>query len=113
MNTAESTITSDAITKSQMLATNLVMFRSIHFEVSFTQGMLLLNAMITNNANKIATNISLIQSIPKFMRNLQDVISMFMKASNTTHRNRYMKFLIFGTETSIDSSVGDSFFMIR
>jgi hypothetical protein len=69
--------------------------------------------MITNNAKSIATNISLIQSIPKFIRNLHDVISIFMKASNATHRNRYRKFLIFGTETSIDSSVGDSFFMIR
>jgi hypothetical protein len=88
------------------------MFKSIHFDV-FTQGILLLNAIITNNANRTATNISLIQSIPRFIRNLPDVISMFMKASKATHKNRYMKFLIFGTETSIDSSVGDSFFIIR
>ena len=101
------------MTKSQILATNFVIFNSIHFDVSFTHGILLLNAIITNNAKSIATNISLIQSMPKFIRNLHDVISIFMKASNATHRNRYRKFLIFGTETSIDSSVGDSFFMIR
>ena len=38
---------------------------------------------------------------------------MFMNDNNATHRNKYMKFLIFGTETSIASSVGDSFFMIK
>ena len=113
MKTAESTITSDAITNSQILATSLVIFKSIHFEVSFTQGIVLLNAIITNKANKMATNISLIQSIPKRTMNFQEVISMLMKASNTTHRNRYIKFLILGTDTSIDSSVGDSFFIIK
>ena len=113
MKTAESTITSDAITNSQILATSLVIFKSIHFEVSFTQGIVLLNAIITNKANNIATNISLIQSIPKRTINFQEVISIFMKASKATHRNRYIKFLIFGTDTSIDSSVGDSFFMIK
>ena len=113
MKTAASTITSEAITSNQILATSFVIFKSIHFEVSLTQGILFLNAIITNKANRIATNISLIQSIPKFIRNLQDVISIFMKASRATHKKRYMKFLIFGTETSIDSSVGDSFFIIR
>jgi hypothetical protein len=113
MNTAASTITSEAITNNQILATSFVIFRSIHFEVSFTHGILLLNAIITNNAKSIATNISLIQSIPKFMRNFHEVMSIFMKASNATHRNRYMKFLILGTDTSIASSVGDSFFIIR
>lgn len=90
-----------------------MIFKSIHFEVSFTHGIVLLNAIITNKANNIATNISLIQSIPKRNINFQDVISIFMNASNATHRNRYIKFLIFGTDTSIDSSVGDSFFMIK
>ena len=86
MKTAESTITSDAITKSQILATSLVIFKSIHFEVSFTQGIDLLNAIITNKANNIATNISLIQSIPKRTINFQEVISILMKANNATHR---------------------------
>lgn len=113
INTAASTITSDAITRSQILATSFVMFKSIHFEVSLTPGILLLKAIITNKAKRIATNISLIQSIPKFIRNLQDVMSMFIKASKATPKNRYIKFLILGTETSIDSSVGDSFFMIK
>ena len=96
-----------------MLATNFVIFRSIHFEVSFTHGILLLNAMITNNINRTATKISLIQSIPGSMRNLHDVISIFMNDSRTTHRNKYIKFFTLGTDTSIASSVGDSFFMIR
>lgn len=113
INTAQSTITSDAITKSQILAISLVMFKSIHLDVSFAHGILLLNAMIINIINRTATNISLIQSIPIFIRNLQEVISMFIKASNTTHRNRYKKFLTFGTDTSIASSLGDSFLMIR
>ena len=38
---------------------------------------------------------------------------MFMNANIATHRNKYMKFLIFGTEISMASSVGDSFFIIR
>ena len=38
---------------------------------------------------------------------------MFIKANKATHKNRYRKFLTFGTETSMDSSVGDSFLMIR
>ena len=88
MKTAESTITSDAITKSQILATSFVIFKSIHFEVSFAQGIDLLNAIITNKANNIATNISLIQSIPKRTINFQEVISILMKANNATHRNR-------------------------
>lgn len=113
INTAQSTITSEAITKSQILAINFVMFKSIHFDVSLAHGILLLNAIITNIMNKIATNISLVQSIPKFTRNLHEVMSIFMNARRTTHKNKYKKFLIFGTETSIDSSVGDSFFMIK
>lgn len=113
MNTAASTITSDAITRSQILATNFVMFKSISLDVCFTQGNCLLNVIMMNINNNIPTNISLTQSIPGFIRNLQDVISIFMKARSATHKNRYMKFLILGTETSIDSSVGDSFFIIR
>ena len=61
----------------------------------------------------MATNISLIQSMPKRTINFQEVISIFIKASKATHKNRYIKFLILGTDTSIDSSVGDSFFMIK
>lgn len=89
------------------------MFKSIHFDVSLAHGILLLNAIITNIMNKIATNISLVQSIPKFTRNLHEVMSIFMKASNATPKNRYKKFLTFGTETSIVLSVGDSFLMIK
>jgi len=59
INTAALTITSDAMTKSPILATSFVIFNSIHFEVHFAQGILLLKAIITNNTNKIATNISL------------------------------------------------------
>ena len=113
MNTAESTITSEAITKSQILATNLAMFKSIHFDASFAIGILLLKSIIKSNMNNIITNISLTQSIPRCIRNLQEVISMFIKANKATHKNRYRKFLTFGTETSMDSSVGDSFLMIR
>lgn len=112
INTAASTITSEAITKSQILAISLVIFNSIPFDVSFAQGMLLLKAIITNIKNSRATNIPLILSIhnsslkPSF-------VFIFTKASSATHKKRYIKFLIFGTETSIASSVGDSFFMIR
>ena len=38
---------------------------------------------------------------------------MLMNANIATNKNRYKKFLIFGTETSMDSSVGDSFFIIK
>ena len=113
MNTAESTITSDAITKSHILATNFVMFKSIHFDASFAIGILFLKSIINNNTNSMITNISLIQSIPKCIRNLQEVISMFIKANKATHKNRYKKFLTLGTDTSMDSSVGDSFLIIK
>ena len=113
INTAQSTIISDAITKSHILATNFVIFRSIPLEVSLAHGIILLNTMITNKIKRIDTKISLTQSIPKCTRNLQEVISIFMKASNATPKNRYKKFLTFGTETSIASSVGDSFLMIK
>ena len=113
INTAASTITSEAITKSQILATSFVIFNSIHLDVSFTHGIALLNAIITNNNARIATNIQLTQSIPRFIRNLHEVISMLMKASKITHMNKYIKFLTFGTDTSIASSVGDSFFIIK
>ena len=113
INTAQSTITSEAITKSQILATNFVIFKSIHFEVSLAHGILLLNTMIINNNNSIAMKISLTESISKWTRNLQEVISMFMNASNATPKNRYKKFLTLGMETSIASSVGDSFLMIK
>ena len=82
-------------------------------EVSLAHGIILLNTMITNKIKRIDTKISLTQSIPKCTRNLQEVISIFMKASNATPKNRYKKFLTFGTETSIASSVGDSFLMIK
>lgn len=113
INIAASTITSEAMISNQILAINLVIFRSIHLDVSLTHGILLLKAIITNIKNKIATNISLVQSIPIFIRNLPEVMSILMKASNATHINRYIKFLIFGTDTSMLSSVGDSFLMIR
>lgn len=106
-------MTSDAITKRPMLATNFVIFRSIHFEVSFAHGILLLNAIITNNINKIATKISLVLSMPKLIWKVQPELSMSINANNATHKNKYKKFLTLGTETSIDSSVGDSFFMIK
>ena len=111
--TAASTMTSDAITKRPMLATNFVIFRSIHFEDSFAHGILLLNAIITNNINKIATKISLVLSMPKLIWKVQPELSMSINANNATHKNKYKKFLTLGTETSIDSSVGDSFFMIK
>jgi hypothetical protein len=38
---------------------------------------------------------------------------MFIKANKATHKNKYRKFLTLGTDTSIASSVGDSFFMIK
>ena len=104
---------SDAITKSHILATNFVIFKSIPLEVSLAHGILLLNTMIINNNNSIAMKISLTESISKWTRNLQEVISMFMNASNATPKNRYKKFLTLGMETSIASSVGDSFLMIK
>jgi hypothetical protein len=113
MNTAAFTITSDAITKSPILATNLVIFKSIHFEVSFAHGILLLKSIIRNNINRIATKISLVVSIPKLTWKSQLEVSIFINDNMATHRNRYMKFLILGTETSIASSLGDSFFIIR
>lgn len=111
--TAAETITSDAITKSQILATNFAIFKSIHFQVSFAQGILLLKSVISNNINSIITKISLVVSIPKLSWKFQPVLSIFMNANHATHKNKYMKFLIFGTETSIASSLGDSFFIIK
>ena len=63
--------------------------------------------------NNNITNISLAPSIPSVILNDHVEESIFMNASNATHINRYMKFLILGTETSILSSVGDSFLIIR
>lgn len=90
-----------------------MIFNNIHLDVSLTHGIVLLNTIIINIKAKIVINTSLTQSIPKFIRNLHEVMSMFMQASKTTHKNKYMKFLTFGTETSMASSVGDSFFIIR
>ena len=113
MKTAASTITSDAITNNQILAISFVIFSNIHFEVSFAQGILLLNAIITNIKNNRATNISLTLSIPNIIRNTSFEVLILMNASRATHKNKYKKFLILGTETSILSSVGDSFLIIR
>ena len=65
INTAASTITSEAITKSPILATSFAIFKSIHFHVSFARGILLLKSVINSNANNIITKISLVVSIPK------------------------------------------------
>ena len=113
MNTAASTITSDAITKSPMLATSLVIFRSIHLEVSLAHGSCLLKIIIINRISNIDTKISLILVIQSFSTNSQSTISAFISASKATHKNKYTKFLTLGTETSILSSVGDSFLIIR
>lgn len=113
INTAASTITSDAITRSPILATNFVIFKSIHFDVSLAHGICLLNIIIMKSMSNIDTKISLTLSIQKFGMNFQFIISVFTNASSATHKNRYMKFLILGTETSIASSLGDSFLMIR
>ena len=107
INTAASTITSDAITKSQMLAINFVIFNSIFFDVSFAHGIFLLKEIITNIKNNRATNISLTPSIHNFIWKAQDVVSILINASMATHKNRYKKFLTLGTETSILSSVGE------
>lgn len=111
--TAASTIISEAITKSPILATSFVIFKSIRFEVSFAIGILLLKSIINSRMNSIITKISLILSIPIVILNSPEIVSTLIKANKTTHRKRYIKFLIFGTETSMDSSVGDSFFMIK
>lgn len=113
IKTAASTITSDAIISNHILAMSFVMFNNIHFDVSFAQGIFLLNAIITNIKNNIATNTSLTPSMPSFIWKPQSNVLIFMNASNATHKNRYKKFLIFGTETSILSSVGDSFLIIK
>ena len=55
--TAASTTTSDAITKSPILATSFAIFKSIHFHVSFAQGILLLKSVISNNINSVTTKI--------------------------------------------------------
>ena len=111
--TAASTITSEAITKSPILATSLVIFKSIHLEVSLAHGMLLLKAIIINNISNNDTKISLILLIQNCKINSQSKMFAFTNASKATHTNKYMKFLIFGTDTSIASSLGDSFLMIR
>ena len=111
--TAASTITSEAITKSPILAMSLVIFNSIHFQVSFAHGILLLKSIIKNKINSMATKMALVLSIPKLSWKFQSTFSIFTNEINATHKNKYMKFLIFGTETSIASSLGDSFFIIR
>ena len=62
---AASTITSEAITKSQILATSFAIFKSIHFQVSLAIGILLLKSVISNNMNSMITKISLVLSIQK------------------------------------------------
>ena len=63
--------------------------------------------------NSIITKISLVLSIQKLSWKFQFELFIFTKANRATHRNKYTKFLIFGTETSIASSLGDSFFIIK
>ncbi|MBQ5945006.1 hypothetical protein IJL65_00985 [bacterium] len=113
INTAASTITSDAMTSSHILAISFVMFNSIPFDVSLAQGILVLNNIIMNINNNRATNISLTPSMPNCILKLPSLVIGFINASMTTHINRYIKFLIFGTDTSMLSSVGDSFLTIR
>ena len=112
INTAASTITSDAMTNNHILAISFVIFNSIHLEVSLAQGILLLNTIIINIKNNKATNIQLTLSIHNFIAKPLEV-SMLTKANNATPMNRYIKFFILGTETSILSSVGDSFLIIK
>lgn len=64
------------------------MFKSIHFEVSFAIGILLLKSIINRSMNNNITNISLTPSIPKVILNAQDEVSILIKASNATPRNR-------------------------
>ena len=112
-NTATFTITSEAISNSQMLATSLAIFRSICFDVSFPMGTFDLNIIIKNNNSNIAMNISLIESIQKLNSKDSLFTLIFINAKIKTPKNKYIKFLIFGTETSMVSSVGDSFFIIK
>ena len=113
INIAVSTIISDAIINNHILATSFVTFNNIHLEVSLAHGILLLNTIIINNNNNIAIKISLILSIQKTNLKVHPLVSMFMNAKRSTQIKRYTKFLIFGTETSIASSPGDSFFIIK
>ena len=113
INIAVSTIISDAIINNHILATSFVTFNNIHLEVSLAHGILLLNTIIINNNNNIAIKISLILSIQKTNLKVHPLVSMFMNAKRSTQIKRYTKFLIFGTETSIASSLGDSFFIIK
>jgi hypothetical protein len=110
---AASTITSEAIISSQILATSFVIFNNIHLDVSLTQGTLFLNTIITNNNNNTATKISLTLSIHSTNSKFPPLVFIFINENKKTHKKRYKKFLIFGTETSIFSSDGDSFFTIR
>ena len=112
-NTAESTTASEANINNHKLAISFVIFKSIHFDVEFILGICLLNTSITNSNNNNATNISLKVFIAKESLNSHDIVSIFKNAKANTHKNRYTKFLIFGTDTSIHSSDGDSFFTIK
>ena len=109
INIAESTMTSEAIMSKPILAISFVIFKSICLEVSLIQGILFLKVIIINNINRIAMNISLVLSIQNCIWKFQDLLFISMNASSATHINRYMKFFTLGTETSMASSVGDSF----
>lgn len=113
IKTAALTTASEARINNPKLAISLVKFNNIHFEVSLILGICLLKTTMAKSNSSIATNISLKVSIAKESLNAHHVVSIFKNASMATHMNRYMKFLIFGTETSIHSSVGVSFFMIK
>jgi hypothetical protein len=113
INIAVSTIISEAIINNHILATSFVIFNSIHLDVSLAHGILLLNTIIINNNSNIATNISLILSIQKINSKFHPLMSIFINAKRNTQRKRYTKFFILGTETSIASSLGDSFFIIK
>lgn len=88
MYTAASTIASEAITNKPILATSFVIFRSIHFDVSFAHGICLLKIIITNRISSIETKISLIQSIQNLKRNSQFVVSTFTNASSAIQIKR-------------------------
>ena len=107
INTAESTTVSDAKTKSHKLAINLAVLSSINLDHSFLRS-------TNDNIKKITSihiNIALNVHNQKDISNAQFSESICIIESITVQTKRYTKFFISGSDISISSSVGASFFI--
>jgi hypothetical protein len=106
--TAASTIKSDDITKSPILAIIFVTLSNIQFSCSILLFLLLLNIESQNKNRSTHINITEYSENPKLILNQFSVL-IFIIDKVKMHANKYMKFLISGSSTPLafhTSSIG-------